>query len=147
MSTPEAPNNTAADEANAGPFEPVTRHIVMEKDLNAFGNLFGGALLAWMDEASALYVMEKIGYADFVTVSLDDVDFHAPGHRGDAIVISARVLKTGSSSITLQTRAEVMDPRTGQRKEIINCKIVFVCLRDGRPYRYFESEQYKQRAH
>ncbi|HNJ04745.1 MAG TPA: hotdog domain-containing protein, partial [Leptospiraceae bacterium] len=65
------------------PFDIVTRHLVMEKDLNAFGNLFGGNMLAWIDEASALYVMEQIGFANFVTVSFDDVNFKAPARRGD----------------------------------------------------------------
>lgn len=124
-------------------FEPITRHLVMERDLNAFGNLFGGTLLAWMDEGSAIYVMEKIGYANFVTVSLDDVTFRAPAKRGDAVIISSRILKTGSSSITLQTKAEVHEPTTERRQEIINCKIVFVCLRDGKPYSYFASDEYR----
>lgn len=123
-------------------FDIVTRHIVMEKDLNAFGNLFGGAILGWLDEASALYVMEKIGYANFVTVSLTDVNFKAPGRRGDAIVIYCRTLKTGKSSITVQTRALAHEPVTGDKREIITCTITFVCLENGAPFAFFESPHY-----
>lgn len=125
-------------------FEVVTRHLVMEKDLNAFGNLFGGQMLAWIDEASALYVMQKIGYADFVTVSFDDVSFKAPARRGDQVVISSRITKTGRSSITVETIAAVEAPTTGMRNETIRCHVTFVCLLNNRPYPYFETPQYQE---
>lgn len=124
-------------------FEIVTRHIVMEKDLNAFGNLFGGIMLAWLDEASALFVMQKIGFDNFVTVSLTDVNFKTPARRGNAVVIYSRALKTGRSSITVQTRAFVHEPGTDLKSEVINCTITFVCLRDGQPFPYFESADYQ----
>ena len=47
----------------------------MEKHLNAQGNMFGGVVLAWLDEAAALYTMEKIRYTNIVTVSMDNVNF------------------------------------------------------------------------
>ncbi|HMU81996.1 MAG TPA: acyl-CoA thioesterase [Leptospiraceae bacterium] len=126
------------------PFDIVTRHLVMEKDLNAFGNLFGGNMLAWIDEASALYVMEQIGFANFVTVSFDDVNFKAPARRGDQVYISCRILKTGRSSITVETIAEIHAPVTGSHEETIRCKVTFVCLTDNKPFAYFESEDYKK---
>jgi len=119
-------------------FVPVTRHLVMEKDLNAFGNLFGGTMLSWLDEGSALYVMERISYTNFVTVSLADVQFKAPAHRGDAIIIFCRTDSVGRSSITVRTRALVNDSVKKETREIIECRITFVCLRDGKPYAHFE---------
>jgi acyl-CoA thioesterase YciA len=123
-------------------FGIVTRHLVMEKDLNYFGNLFGGVILSWLDEGSALFIMDRIGYSNFVTVSMADVVFKAPARRGDAVVLYSRILSTGRSSVTAQTRAFVHDNRGG-RREIIDCKITFVCLQDGKPYAYFESEEYR----
>ena len=110
----------------------------MEKDLNAFGNLFGGTMLSWLDEGSALYVMERISYTNFVTVSLADVQFKAPAHRGDAIIIFCRTDSVGRSSITVRTRALVNDSVKKETREIIECRITFVCLRDGKPYAHFE---------
>ena len=123
-------------------FEIVTRHIVMERDLNPFGNLYGGAILGWLDEGAALYVMEKIGFTNFVTVSFDSVDFKAPGHRGDAIVLYCRVLKIGRSSIVVESKALAHEPVTGAKREIITCTIAYVCLKDERPYAYFQSPEY-----
>src|SRR5690606_13517328 len=82
-------------------FEVSTRHLVMERHLNPYGNVFGGTVLAWLDEGAALFLMEKIGYTNFVTVSMNHVDFKAPGHRGDAVQILCRVLRTGRSSVTV----------------------------------------------
>ena len=56
-------------------FQIVTRHLVMEKDLNYHGNLYGGTMLAWLDESSALFVMESIGYTNFVTAGMENVRF------------------------------------------------------------------------
>lgn len=131
------------EKQNEESFEIVTRHIVMDRDLNAHGNLFGGIMLAWLDEASALFVMEKIGYTNFVTVNMQDVSFKSPGNRGDAIVLYSRVLETGRSSITVQSRALAHDPEKDIKREVINCRVTFVCLKDGKPFPYFESEQYR----
>jgi len=133
---PDYPSEELSD------FEIVTRHIVMEKDLNPFGNLYGGAILSWIDEGAALYVMEKIGFTNFVTVSLDNVNFKAPGHRGDAIVLYCRVLRTGRSSIVVQSKALAHEPISGAKHEIITCTIAYVCLKDERPYPYFLSDEY-----
>lgn len=124
-------------------YEIVTRHLIMEKDLNYFGNLFGGAILAWLDEGTAAYVVDKIGYADFVTVSLEDVYFKSPARRGDALVIYSRILKLGRSSITVRTRAFVHLPVSGDKREIIDCKFTFVCLKENSPYAYFKSPEYQ----
>jgi acyl-CoA thioesterase YciA len=123
-------------------FELATRHVVMERDLNAFGHLFGGTMLAWLDEGAALYLMEKIGYRDFVTVRLDNVEFKSPGQRGDAIVILCRVLRTGRSSVQVVAKAVSQEASTGATREIITCGITYVCLKDDRPYPYFQSPEY-----
>lgn len=121
----------------------VTRHIIMARHLNAHGNLFGGIILAWLDEAAALYMMEHTGYSNFVTVALDGVSFKAPAHQGDAIVIYCRVVHMGRSSITIQTQAWVHVPDSLEKREIIACKVTFVCLEDGQPFPYFATELYR----
>jgi acyl-CoA hydrolase len=123
-------------------YEVATRHMVMERDLNPFGHLFGGTMLAWLDEGAALYLMERIGYSNFVTVSMDDVVFKAPGHRGDAIQVLCRIVRTGRSSVTVQAKAVVHIASSGAVSEVITCEITYVCLKDDVPYAYFQSEEY-----
>lgn len=137
------PHNIAR--ALAEGYEIATRHIIMERHLNSFGHLFGGSMLAWLDEGSALFLMDKIGFSNFVTVSMQNVNFTAPGRRGDAIVICSRIVKTGRSSVVVQSKAFAQDPIHGDDREIITCEITYVCLKDDRPYPYFLSEQYLNR--
>jgi acyl-CoA thioesterase YciA len=124
-------------------FEVATRHMVMERHLNPFGHLFGGAMLGWLDEGAALYLMEKIGYRDFVTVSMDNVSFKAPGHRGDAIQILCRIVRTGRSSVVVQAKAVSHEAESGAVHEIITCDITYVCLKDHTPYPYFQSDEFR----
>jgi len=123
-------------------FEVVTRHLVMDRDLNAAGHLFGGAMLAWLDEATTTFVMEKTGYTDLVTVGMDDVNFRALAHRGDIVAVYCRVAKTGRSSITIDVKAFDHDAATGDKREVISCTVTCVCLKDHKPYAYFTSDAY-----
>lgn len=125
------------------PFQVVTRHMVMQRDMNPYNHVFGGTMLSWLDEGAALFVQDQIGYEDFVTVAMDDIAFKAPAHLGDHIIIYCRIDRVGRSSICVQTKAVAHEPSTGDQSEIITCRISFVCLKKDRPYRYFESATYE----
>ena len=124
-------------------YEVVTRHIVMQRDMNPNNHVFGGTMLSWLDEAAALFVQDQIGYEDFVTVGMDDIAFKSPAHLGDHIIIYCRIDEVGRSSIHVKTKAVAYEPSTGDQSDIINCRISFVCLKKERPYRYFESATYE----
>ena len=123
-------------------FDPVTRHIVMGRHLNAHQNMFGGVMLAWLDEAAALYTMETIGYTNIVTVAMDNVFVSNPARGGDLVHVACRVARTGRSSITIEAIADAHDPSTGEQRRIIDCECSFVAMRDGKPYPYFASNEY-----
>lgn len=127
-----------------GGFEAVTRHFVMAKDLNPAGTLYGGTMLAWLDEASAIHVMRRIGTPGFVTAAVDEVNFRAPARNGDIVTVFCRIVKMGRSSVTTETRAIVEEPATRAERETITCAFTFVCLKDGRPYPYFQSPEYQE---
>ncbi|PJZ69437.1 acyl-CoA thioesterase [Leptospira perolatii] len=115
-----------------------TQHIVMSRDLNQHGFLFGGQMLAWIDEGCAMYVMEKIHYSNIVTVSMDDVVFKSPGLLGEIIQIYSKIEKVGKSSITIRNSSVTKSQKTKHVREIIDCRITYVCLDDqGKPFPYF----------
>jgi acyl-CoA hydrolase len=119
--------------------ELVTQHIIMSRDLNAHGNLFGGIVLAWLDEAAAIYGMHKIAYTNIVTVNMDDVNFKTPGKNGDILQIFAGIDRVGKSSFTVKTSCICIGKMTQTKREVINCKITFVCLDEmGQPFPFFE---------
>ena len=135
--------SSASSESKEVPFEPVTRHIVMERHINPHGHVFGGVLLAWMDEGAALYAMERTGCVHLVTVSMDEVVFKAPVKRGDQVVIQCRLDTIGRSSVSIEVNAEVFDPVKSTRTEVITSRITYVSLRGDKPFRYFLSAEYE----
>jgi len=119
--------------------ELITQHHVMSKDLNAHGNLFGGIMLAWIDESAAIYIMRKIGYTNIVTVNMDNVNFMTPGRNGDIIQIYGEIEKIGKSSIVIKTNSISLAMGSHNKRDVIQCKVTFVCLDElGRPFPYFE---------
>lgn len=115
-----------------------TQHIVMSRDLNQHGFLFGGQMLAWIDEGCAMYVMEKIRYSNIVTVSMDNVIFRSPGLLGDIIQIFSKIEKIGKSSITIRTTSIAKNQKTKEVREIIDCRVTYVCLDEsGKAFHYF----------
>lgn len=108
-----------------------TRKWVKPEDLNPNGTLFGGRLLAWVDEEAALYTVVQLDNPQIVTKLITEVDFKSFAKAGDIIEIGIEVTKFGTASITL--RVEVRNMMT--KKTIITIeKIVMVNLNsDGKP--------------
>jgi len=119
-------------------YEVISRHLIQGKDLNPFGNVFGGQMLSWLDESSYIYLVTKTGYSNFVTVNMDNVNFRAPAKLGDVITFYGKLLNTGKSSATVSNSAFVHEPGRDSKIEIINCSITFVALKNGKPFPFFK---------
>jgi acyl-CoA thioesterase YciA len=55
--------------------ELITSKVCMTKDLGLHGNLFGGNMMAWVDEAAAIYAREKCKYDLMVTRKIGEINF------------------------------------------------------------------------
>ena len=78
-----------------------TRKWVKPEDLNPNGTLFGGRLLSWIDEESALCTIIELENNRIVTKSISKVNFKSSAREGDIIEIGIEVVKYGMASITL----------------------------------------------
>jgi len=108
-----------------------TRKLVKPEDLNGRDTLFGGRLLAWIDEECAIYCTCQMQSHNIVTKFISEMNFVAPAYKGDVIEIGVETVKIGTTSLTL--RCEVRD-KESHRKIISVDKLVFVCVdREGRP--------------
>jgi acyl-CoA thioesterase YciA len=102
-----------------------SRKMIKPQDLNAHGTLFGGSVLAWIDEEAAIYVYCQLGKGNIVTKFMSEIDFVSSAKLGDVIEIGMETVKFGKSSITV--KCEVRHKFT--HKVIIRIdKIVFVHL-------------------
>ncbi|MEE9365057.1 MAG: hotdog domain-containing protein [Cellulophaga sp.] len=78
-----------------------TRKWVKPEDLNANETLFGGKLLAWIDEEAALYSIIQLDNKKVVTKFMSEINFMSTAKQGDIVEIGIEVIKFGKSSITL----------------------------------------------
>ncbi|HSF39661.1 MAG TPA: hotdog domain-containing protein, partial [Thermoanaerobaculia bacterium] len=72
------------DEAKGRRGEPAIRVIMMPKDTNALGTIFGGIILSYIDQAGAVEG-HRVVSGRLVTVALREVVFHAPVFVGDLV--------------------------------------------------------------
>ncbi len=88
-----------------------TRKWVKPEDLNPNGTLFGGKLLAWLDEELALYTIIQLENSRIVTKHMSEINFRSSAKQGDIIEIGIDVVKFGNTSITLKCEARNMMTR------------------------------------
>jgi acyl-CoA hydrolase len=115
-----------------------TRKWVKPEDLNPNGTLFGGKLLAWIDEELALYSIIQLENTRIVTKHMSEINFRSSAKQGDIIEIGIDVVKFGFSSLTLQCEARNMMTR----ETIITIEsITMVSLgADGKPQPHGKTE-------
>ena len=108
-----------------------TRKWVKPEDLNPNGTLFGGKLLAWIDEELALYSIVQLENSRIVTKHMSEINFRSSAKQGDIVEIGIDVVRFGHSSLTL--KCEVRNIMT--RETIITIDtITMVSLGlDGKP--------------
>ncbi|GGW25606.1 acyl-CoA thioesterase [Arenibacter certesii] len=108
-----------------------TRKWVKPEDLNANNTLFGGKLLAWIDEEAALYSIIQLENKRVVTKYMSEINFMSTALKGDIVEIGIDVVNFGRTSLTL--KCEVRNKMT--RETIITVEnIIMVNLgADGKP--------------
>ena len=114
--------------------ELVTTKICMALDLGVHGNLFGGSMMSFLDEAAAAYSCQICDTPRMVTKKIEEVVFECPVKVGNIIKIYGEVDSIGKSSITLKLEARKHNVYTGQQKLVCSTKMVFVRIDDeGQP--------------
>ena len=84
---------------------PAIKVLLLPKDTNALGTIFGGVILSHIDLASAVEA-RKTGAERLVTKAMREVEFHAPVFLGDIVSFYTEVVRLGRTSITMQVNVE-----------------------------------------
>lgn len=105
-----------------------THRLVLPGDLNHFGFLFGGRLLAWIDEASWIAASLDYPHCQFVTVAMDTVEFHHSVRDGTILRISCALDREGTTSATYAVT--VIDEKAGAAP-IFSTRVTFVSVDDA----------------
>jgi acyl-CoA thioesterase YciA len=112
--------------------EPSIRVVMMPKDTNAHGTIFGGVILSYIDQAAAVEAKQH-GASFIVTVAMREVVFHEPVYVGDLVSFYTRLVRTGRTSITISVEviAQRGDP-SGARVKVTQAEVTFVNLDENR---------------
>jgi acyl-CoA thioesterase YciA len=105
--------------------------VMMPRDTNPQGTIFGGVLLSYIDQAAAigaLYEMHRLGAPQrpIVTVAMNKVEFHHPVFVGDVVSFYTTMLRLGRTSITMHVSVEV--ERRAQKTEVTEAEVVYVAV-------------------
>jgi len=118
--------------------EPAIRVIMMPKDTNALGTIFGGIILSYIDQAGAVGANAAVP-GRLVTVAMNTVEFHQPVFVGDLVSFYADLLRVGNTSITVQVEV-VAQRRDGERVKVTEAQVVYVHVDErNRPRKIAES--------
>ena len=120
---------------------PAIRVLLLPKDTNAYGTIFGGVILSNIDLASAVEA-RKVGVHRFVTKAMREVEFHEPVYVGDLVDFYTETLRVGRTSVTVRVSVEAERWNSaqpsgsghGERVKVTEAEVVLVAVDSrGRP--------------
>ncbi|GEK33666.1 acyl-CoA thioesterase [Kurthia sibirica] len=93
----------------------IQTRLVLPPDTNHMNTVFGGKILAYIDEIAAITSM-KHAKMQTVTASFDSVDFISPVRSGDILELEGVVSTTGRSSMEIYIRVSARNIETNERR-------------------------------
>lgn len=107
--------------------------LILPPDTNHYGSIFGGKILAYIDEIAAIACM-KLTKREVVTASFDSVDFLSPAYAGDILELESIVTSTGRTSMEVYVRVMAQNVKTGEKKLTTESFVTMVAIdEEGRP--------------
>lgn len=112
----------------------INKKICMGKDIGIHGNMFGGILMAWIDEAAAAFATEYCYTPNMVTLKVGELCFKKPIKVGNHIRLYGEVTHLGNTSITLDIEVRKYNLYSGVETVVCTTNITFVRIDDdGNP--------------
>ncbi len=115
---------------------PAIRITMLPRDTNAYGTIFGGVILSYIDLAGGIECRRQ-SPKKFVTKAMHEVVFVAPVYLGDLVTFYTRTVRVGTTSITVDVEVEVERLGLGGTKEIVRvteAEVIYVAVGDdGNP--------------
>ena len=114
---------------------PAIKVLLLPKDTNALGTIFGGVILSNIDLASAVEARKAAPHR-YVTKAMREVEFHAPVFLGDVVSFYTEPVRVGHTSITVRVTviAERWGGGRGEEVKVTEAEVVLVAVdENGRP--------------
>lgn len=120
---------------------PAIKLLLLPKDTNAYGTIFGGVILSHIDLASAVEARKAAPHR-YVTKAMREVEFHEPVYLGDIVSFYTETVRVGRTSITVRVLVEAerwgatppAGTGHGERVKVTEAEVILVAVDDhGRP--------------
>jgi len=109
------------------------RVLMMPRDTNHHGTIFGGVILSYIDQAGAVGSIRR-GCRHVVTVAMDQVIFHQPVQVGDLVSFYATILKVGRTSLKVLVTVEATRRSDGDVVSVTEAEVTYVNVdTEGKP--------------
>lgn len=116
------------------PRDPAIRTVMMPRDTNPLGSIFGGHILSLIDQAAGQHA-RTVAARRYVTKIMREVDFIAPVYVGDVVSFYCETKRIGTTSITVQVDVEaVRGVDALHTTQVTSAEVVMVAVNDrGEP--------------
>jgi acyl-CoA thioesterase YciA len=114
---------------------PAIKVLLLPKDTNALGTIFGGVILSHIDLASAVEARKTASHR-YVTKAMNGIEFHAPVFVGDLVNFFTETTRVGRTSLTVKVvvEAERWGAGQGEQVRVTEAEVVLVAIGpDGAP--------------
>ena len=114
---------------------PAIKVLLLPKDTNQMGTIFGGVILSHIDLASAVEARKSAPHR-YVTKAMREVEFHEPVFLGAIVNFFTETVRIGRTSITVRVSVEAdrWGGGSGERVKVTEAEVVLVAVDDtGRP--------------
>lgn len=111
-----------------GHLQPAIRVVMMPRDTNPMGTIFGGIILSYIDQAGVVEA-QKHSRSNLATVAMHEVKFIAPVFVGDLVSFYSELLRIGTTSITIRVTVEAMRGRDPyETVRVTQAEVVYVAV-------------------
>ena len=107
------------------------RVLMMPKDTNHEGTIFGGVILSHIDQAAYIEA-RRHGTHRWVTAAINKVDFIAPVFTGDIVSYRTRTVNEGRTSVTVAVEVEAERRKDGTTVAVTSAQLVLVSIDENR---------------
>lgn len=108
--------------------------LVRQEHLNQYGSLFGGRVLAVIDELAFIACSRTFPGKNFLTRAIRDAEFTTPAFLGDMLKFTFGIEQVGATSVTVRVQMTVHSGRAEAESVSFDGAVVMVCVdEEGRP--------------
>jgi acyl-CoA hydrolase len=101
--------------------------LILPNDTNTLGNLLGGRLMHYIDLVGAMAAYRH-ARAHVVTASMDHIDFIAPVHVGDLLILKSTLNRAFKTSMEVGVKVWVEHTVDGTMRHVASAYLTFVAI-------------------